>query len=54
MEKHKKRTEKPGRFTIESEESQEVAFEQFERTMLKIVRSEPLKEKAPKDKRKSR
>lgn len=53
MDKRKKRTDKPDRVVIQVEESEEITFEQFERTMLKIVHSDGLKEKTSKDNRKS-
>lgn len=53
MDKHRKRTTKPERVTV-VEESEEITFEEFERTIVSIVRSEGLKEKSSKDKRKSR
>ena len=43
MDKRKKRTGKPGRVVIEVQESQEITFEQFERTITKIVRTKPPK-----------
>ena len=53
MDKRKKRTEKPDRVVIEVQETQEITFEQFERTMTKIVRAKPPKDESRKDKRKS-
>lgn len=50
MDKRKKRTGKPGRVVIEVQESEEITFEQFERTIIKIVRSEPSKNESGKNK----
>lgn len=46
MDKRKKRTGKPGRVVIEVTEREDISFEEFERTMIKIVRSEPIKDKS--------
>ncbi|WP_018620215.1 hypothetical protein [Spirosoma luteum] len=54
MEKHRKQTEKPRRTVIEVIEVEEITFDEFERTMKKVVRSENGKAETLKDKRKNR
>lgn len=51
MDKRKARTEKPKRVTVETTESTEITFEEFERTMTKVVRSKPVKTESVKHKK---
>ncbi|RAI75090.1 hypothetical protein HMF3257_14375 [Spirosoma telluris] len=50
----KNRTEKPGCIVIQVEESEEIIFEEFDRTMTKNVRKNGLEENPYKDKRNGR